>query len=330
MLLVAQDHAVQSATVNDYTVPVAEELKAARLEYALHAAAREFLSRSGKAFRARLVETCFDLVARSDASVPRAACEAIELLHSGTLIVDDIQDGAEVRRGAPALHRAIGVPQAINTGNWLYFVALARLDTLPLTDEAARELTRAAHRCLVRCHEGQSLDLALRVTELRPADLAAIVRDVSARKTGTLMAFAASLGATLANASARELELLTRFGRRAGMALQMLDDLGSFVCESRHAKALEDLRSRRVSWVWAWANERLDAVAFQRLLDQLGRDDELTSLRASIAETVESLGRARVHEELTDAQRELRAVFAPDPVLDAIHVELGRLEKSYG
>lgn len=299
------------------------------LERALVGDARAFLARPGKAFRARLIETSYAL-AGGLGSVPLAAIEAVELLHGGSLIVDDIQDDAEVRRGAPALHRLIGTPRALNTGNWLYFVALARLDALPLEASRGNDLGRAAHRCLVQCHEGQALDLALRVGDVRRLELPAVVRAISALKTGALTGFAARLGAVTAGAPQRVETALAGFGRKVGIALQMLDDLGSFVSPERHHKALEDLRGERVGWTWAWASEVLDAVRYKQLVRLLEQRSELDALRARLAEASEPLGRARVREALEDAEGELTRVFAPSHALDAVHLELLRLEKSYG
>lgn len=300
------------------------------LERALYADARSFLARPGKAFRARLIEGCYRLAGGDGEHVPRAAVEAIELLHGGSLIVDDIQDDAETRRGAPALHRLIGTPRALNTGNWLYFVALARMDTLGLAPEVASELTRAAHRCLMRCHEGQALDLALAVGDLRRAELGSLVHFVSAMKTGALTGFGAQLGATAAGASARVVRTLGSFGKKVGVALQMLDDLGSFIAPSRHHKALEDLRGQRASWVWAWASEALDEHTYHQLLKQLSREGELDSLRERLADASEPLGRERVHRALEAAKSELSILLAPNQALDALHAELTRLEHSYG
>jgi geranylgeranyl pyrophosphate synthase len=262
--------------------------------------------------------------------VPRAAVEAIELLHGGSLIVDDIQDDAETRRGAPALHRTIGTPRALNTGNWLYFVALGRLDALALAPEVARELTRSAHRCLIRCHEGQALDLALAVGDLRRGELGSVVSVISALKTGALTGFAAQLGATAAGASPRVVHTLAGFGKQVGVALQMLDDLGSFVAPSRHHKALEDLRGQRASWVWSWASETLDEHTYRQLLRLLGRESELTTLRERLTDAVHPLGRQRVREALARAQRELGSLHAPTSALEALSAELSRLEHSYG
>jgi geranylgeranyl pyrophosphate synthase len=300
------------------------------LERALYGSAREFLARPGKAFRARLIEGCFRVAGGAEDSVPNAALEAIELLHGGSLIVDDIQDDAETRRGAPALHRTIGTPRALNTGNWLYFVALGKLDTLALPAEVARGLTDSAHRCLMRCHEGQALDLTLVVSDLRRAELGSIVTVISALKTGALTGFAAQLGATAAGAAPRVVSTLTSFGRQVGVVLQMLDDLGSFVADDRHHKALEDLRGQRASWVWAWASETLDEHTYHQWLKQLAREGELSSLRERLADAVEPLGRQRVHEAMERAKRELAPLLVAPSLLEAVHDELTRLEHSYG
>jgi geranylgeranyl pyrophosphate synthase len=302
------------------------------LERALYGAAREFLARPGKQFRARLIETCFALAGGgSDGErIPSVAIEAIELLHGGSLIIDDIQDDAEQRRGAPALHRTIGTPRALNTGNWLYFVALSRLDALGLPAELASPLQRDAHRCLVRCHEGQALDLALAVGDLRRSELPAMVGFVSALKTGALTGFAAQLGATAARAPASVVKQLAGFGKKVGVALQMIDDLSSFVAPAREHKALEDLRGQRASWVWCWASEALDEHTYRQLQKQLCREGELRLLRERLCDAAEALGRVRVRAALERAQDELRPLSAPASLLDEMRAELTKLEHSYG
>ncbi len=299
------------------------------LESTLYGAAREFLARPSKGLRARLIEVSYAVAGGSE-TVPSAAIDMIELLHSGSLIVDDIQDGADLRRGGQALHRVIGMPQALNTGNWLYFVALTRLDELALDDGRARALTHATHRCLVDCHEGQSLDLALKVTDVKRSELPAVASLVTQLKTGEPMGLAARLGATLAGASVYNIETLVAFGKNLGLALQMLDDLGALVAVARHHKGLEDLCNQRVSWVWAWASEVVDAATFDGLISQLGDESKLSTLRASLAEIVEPTGRARVRTLLENSELELRANFSPNCALDLVHADLMRLERSYG
>jgi geranylgeranyl pyrophosphate synthase len=182
----------------------------------------------------------------------------------------------------------------------------------------------------VRCHEGQALDLALRVSELRRGEIASLARAISALKTGALTAFATALGATLAGASPRSLEALSAFGHKVGLVLQMLDDLGSLVSPSRHHKALEDLRGQRVGWGWAWASETVDEVTFKQLVKQLARESELGALRGRLADAVEPLGRMRIRAALQEAERELTSLFAKSQALELVQLELSRLESSYG
>lgn len=308
----------------------AHGLDPALFERSLLAGAREFLARPGKAFRGRLVEACFALAGGARGGLPRAAIEAIELLHAGSLIVDDIQDEASVRRGAPALHRVIGTPRALNTGNWLYFVALSRLSALGLSAEREAALLRAAHQCLVRCHEGQALDLGLQVGGVKGAELAAISGTLSRLKTGALMGFAARLGGEVAGASQASLACLERFGERLGVGLQMLDDLGSFVSDDRRGKALEDLAGERINWVWTWTREGVDEVSFRKLLRDLGRRDDHAELSVRLGVASERIGRARIREELRGALSELRRGFGDSPALSTLEHEIVRLEKSYG
>ncbi|KAF3927806.1 Dimethylallyltranstransferase [Dactylellina cionopaga] len=77
----------------------------------------------------------------------------IDLLHSSSLIVDDIEDGSTLRRGNPSAHMVFGVPQALNSANYLFVKALTEIQKLSpsavaiYTDE------------LRNLHVGQSLDL---------------------------------------------------------------------------------------------------------------------------------------------------------------------------
>lgn len=300
------------------------------LERNLLSLARDFLARPSKAFRARLIEACFVLAGGAPGKVPRACLEAIELLHAGSLIIDDIQDGAETRRGAPALHRMVGTPKALNTGNWLYFVALSRLAELEVEPARGFATLRAAHACLLRCHEGQALDLGVRVSEVKAHELATLANTTSALKTGALIGFAARLGAEAAHAAESDVLALEAFGERIGIALQMLDDLGSFVSAERREKALEDLRGERVSWVWSWARETLDEVTFRKLLRSLGRTEEHAFLCERLAAASEGIGRARARAAIEDACALLRASLGEGCALDGVLSELVRLETSYG
>ena len=54
------------------------------------------------------------------------------MLHNASLLLDDIEDGSELRRGAPTAHKVFGEALTINSANYLYFVALEKVKPLPI------------------------------------------------------------------------------------------------------------------------------------------------------------------------------------------------------
>lgn len=298
--------------------------------------AAAFLARPGKDLRAKLVRAGWRLGGAPPATpeAPQRLEHAIELLHAGSLIVDDVQDESDERRGAPALHRLVGVPLAINTGSWMYFWALAELARLAVPGA----LERAA-LALTRCHQGQALDLATRVVDLEPREVPAVVLATTRLKTGTLCRLAVELGALAAGATAARTAALGDLGEAIGCALQMLDDLGGLVSEARRAKAYEDLRGARPTWAWAWLAEQHDPFAWARFVGLAratvaGADPQ--PLADALAERIEPIGRVRVRVTLDAALAAGRAALErePDgaavlPVLDAVGADFRRMETMY-
>ncbi len=301
---------------------------------ALIGPAEMFLSRPGKRLRSILVETAWHVGGNGTAEgVPERLALVVELLHAGSLIIDDVQDGSELRRGAPALHHAVGVPLAINTGSWMYFWALAEIRELGLPPEVELAAHRAAATSLVRCHQGQALDLATTITDLAISDVARVVDAVTRLKTGELCKLAAELGSLAAGAATPVTHALARLGENVGVALQMLDDLGSLASSARRDKAREDLRAGRPTWPWAWLAER-DRFAWARCIKTaravvkgIEAPDRLADL---LVAEVGAFGRTRIHACLTAALDDVRAVVGTDTATEQLAAELQRMEDSYG
>lgn len=294
---------------------------------------RDFLGRPGKQFRARLVRAAWGLAGGGADAMPEELPLVVELLHAGSLVVDDVQDGSQLRRGAPALHLEIGVPLAINAGNLLYALALERLAHLALPPARELELARRAARAMLRCHEGQALDLAVRAFELPRREVSALVLASTRRKAGALMELAAACGAVGAGASHERVDALCAFGRALGLALQMLDDLSGFASARRREKAREDLRLARPTWAWAWlARESSDEEysAFQERAGDVAGGADPDALIGEFAARVVPLGRRRVHRHLARALDALRRACGDSMEVGELEGEIARLEASYG
>lgn len=122
------------------------------------------ISHPGKAIRSQLI-AAFD----AWLEVPKASLEVITkvvgILHEASLLVDDVQDSSELRRGYPVAHHIFGVPQTINSANYMYFVAVQEL--LKLGNPQALQ-TFADE--LVNLHRGQGMDLFWRDTLTCPSE----------------------------------------------------------------------------------------------------------------------------------------------------------------
>lgn len=300
---------------------------------ALLAPLRELLNRPGKEFRSRLVAAGWEL-AGGDGPVPEELPLLVELLHAGSLVIDDIEDGSAYRRGAPALHCAFGLPIALNTGSLLYFWPLVLVSRLGLDAPTENAIHRKLASTLVRCHHGQALDLATRVSDLAQDAVPAAVEATTRLKTGGLTELASSLGAIATGAPEPIERALATFGGEMGVALQMLDDLGGVTSQRRRHKGHEDLVDGKLTWPWAWIAERLSPPSYARLR-ALARDVERRDvLPEALAETMRHLlggrGKRHVHARLDEALDGLRSALGGDVDLGAVSSELERLEASYG
>jgi len=227
----------------------------------------EFLERPGKQFRGKLVEIGYrlieDVLDESALKLVDKAAGLLEKIHAGSLVVDDIQDESEFRRGQPALHRKYGVPIALNVGNWLYFEPLENIREWGLTAEKEVRVYRLCHQALSRAHLGQAIDLGVAIDTLPRARIAEACWASLELKTGELTGMGIALGALLAGATEEDLQALLHFGKAFGVALQSFDDLGNLgVRAGADPKQLEDLRLRRPSAVWALTAETLDEEQF--------------------------------------------------------------------
>jgi len=298
---------------------------------ALYAPLREFLQRPGKELRAELVTACFHLGGRKEAPPPELPV-IVELLHAGSLIVDDIEDGSLERRGAPALHRIHGVPTALNAGNWLYFFPFEILEQLDLPPHVRLRAYRLMTKTLHECHYGQALDLNARLTDLEQSEVAAVVHTTAQLKTGSLMGLAAALGALAGGAEPTVVDAALRFGRELGVALQMLDDLSGLLSDRRRDKGEEDLKLGRPTWPWSLLSTMLDADAYFDLRERargVQQREPAHSLLVDLRRRLGGHAQKRVHAHLEQAFGRLAEATPNGMQLGALRREIERLERSY-
>ncbi|MGW3290742.1 family 2 encapsulin nanocompartment cargo protein polyprenyl transferase [Streptomyces sp. NPDC001002] len=178
---------------------------------------------AGKAIRPALVLTAAAALGgpRAPAAAVRAAA-AVELVHNFTLLHDDVMDRDTTRRHRPTAWTVFGDADAILAGDALQALALGLLaeDPHPASSAAAARLAA----CVVELCAGQHADTALESRHPGEVTLDEVLTMAEA-KTGALLGCACALGALYAGASDDDVEALDAFGRQAGLAFQLIDDV---------------------------------------------------------------------------------------------------------
>ncbi len=245
------------------------------------------------------------------------AAVAVELVHTFSLLYDDIMDGDPTRRGRPTVWKAYGTGPAVLAGDALFALAVETLASAPgaQVPSAVRHLSTGLND-LVR---GQADDLLF---EPRPWTGPEAVRPdeyraMAERKTGALLGCAAALGAVLAGAPPATITALDRAGRHLGVAFQVIDDLlgiwGDPAVTGKPVHA--DLRRRKKTFpVLAALGTPAAARPLARLLDSAETVETLDEATARRAATLieEAGGRTAA---LAEAHRHIAVV---DSCLDSL------------
>ncbi len=175
----------------------------------------------GKRLRPDLVLRCADIGPAGSAKAVGAAV-AVELLHSASLVHDDLLDDSETRRGVRAVHRHEGASTAVIAGD-----AMIALSWRAIAGEGPGAVDDLGAALSEMCR-GQALEEALRFDATATAT---DVLKVAELKTGALLKAACRIGARVGGCSPEQVEALGQFGSDFGVALQLMDDVLDLVAD---------------------------------------------------------------------------------------------------
>ncbi|KAH9258956.1 hypothetical protein BASA82_000311 [Batrachochytrium salamandrivorans] len=253
--------------------------------------------------------------------VPLAKLEVVKqvvgMLHTASLVVDDIEDESPTRRGEPSAHVVFGLARALNAGNYAYFLALERVLALQ-SSECVEVFTRE----MLNLHRGQGRDIFWRESQYHATEYE--YRNMVVDKTGGLfrlaiqMLFALSPTLHLASSAARiQLETnLLALSDDLACYFQIRDDFINLASPKFHKSKgfCEDITEGKLSFIVLHSLVRLELAQKQELalilqskttaraqvkralmlLHTTGSFDYtqqyLTTLEQSISQTVSALG----------------------------------------
>jgi octaprenyl-diphosphate synthase len=166
---------------------------------------------------------------------------SVELLHTATLLHDDVVDLSELRRGRPAAHAVFGNRRAVLVGDYLY----ARASSM-IVEDGDPEIQWLFSDTIRRMAEGELLQLA---RGFDPEVTETVYFDVIERKSAALLSAASEAGAILGAVTRAERRRLSDFGRQIGLAFQLRDDALDYAGgeEELGKRPYDDLREGKVT-----------------------------------------------------------------------------------
>jgi geranylgeranyl pyrophosphate synthase/predicted secreted hydrolase len=280
-----------------------------QLARSLIAPVREITDRGGKSWRSYAALACCDVV-QGDSRRYVQWLSIPELMHVGSLIVDDVQDKSTVRRGKPTAHVLYGEPIAINAGTYAYFLAQKGLIAIDVTPPQRMRIYDLYFEAMRAGHAGQALDLD-GPSELMPAavasgDSSALEARILAThrlKTAAPAGALARMGAITGGGNEAQIEAVGAFFEALGLAFQLMDDVLNLRGFKGDLKAkAEDISNGTITLPIAKAMSRLsesDRASVWRTLSSKPKD------AAVVAEVVQKLEACGAIQAVSEQAREL-------------------------
>ncbi|KAJ1972464.1 hypothetical protein H4R35_004662 [Dimargaris xerosporica] len=266
----------------------------------------------GKRFRTSLINAFNHWL-----NVPQPALDTIttviEMLHTASLLIDDVEDDSDLRRGIPVAHKIFGAPATINSANYVYFLALQKVGRMNRP-----ELVQVFTEELIRLHQGQGMEIYWRDNLVCPTQdqYLAMIRN----KTGGLLRLAVKLMQRCSTVTADFVPLVDHLG----VYFQVRDDYMNLRSTqySTNKGYCEDIQEGKYSFPVIHsihtdtANHQLTSILKQRtadadvkkyalkIMDRTGSFaytlEYLQQCETTICRTIQSLGPNLLLEKVLD------------------------------
>ncbi|MBK8718187.1 MAG: polyprenyl synthetase family protein [Deltaproteobacteria bacterium] len=258
---------------------------------------RDITDRGGKAWRSYAALACCDVVGGDSRKFVQWLAMP-EFMHVGSLIVDDVQDRSDVRRGGPTVHRVYGDAHAINSGTAAYFMGQKLLNSDEVSHADRLRLYDLYFEALRAGHAGQALDIEgfddVVDDAVARGDGPALEHRILAihrLKTAAPAAGLARMGAVAGGGSEAQIEAVGDFFEGLGLAFQIIDDVLNLRGFGRGLKATgEDIMCGKVTLPVAKAFGALPLARRQWLWQTLRSKPQDPAVVAECIAAIEACG----------------------------------------
>ena len=219
-----------------------------------------------------------------------------EVIHNGTLMVDDVEDSSEFRRGKPCTYKIYGLDIAVNAGNAMYYLPLLPLikNKEKISKEKLCKVYEIYVQEMISLSLGQAMDISwhkgiANADKLEERDYL----QMCAYKTGTLARMSAKIAAVLADANEELTDKIGHFAESIGIAFQMQDDIldltGEEFAEKKGGRG-QDITEGKRSLIVIHTLKVADAKDRKRLIEILNMHTSDQKLKDEAIKIMEKYG----------------------------------------
>eukprot|EP01089_Gocevia_fonbrunei_P009137 TRINITY_DN210_c0_g1_i1.p1 TRINITY_DN210_c0_g1~~TRINITY_DN210_c0_g1_i1.p1 ORF type:complete len:399 (+),score=114.54 TRINITY_DN210_c0_g1_i1:39-1199(+) len=285
----------------------------------------DILDRGGKRWRPVLLFLIAEAL-KGDMEKIKDLLVICEVVHNGTLAVDDIEDSSETRRGKKCLHLIYGVDVAINAGNGMYYFPTIVFKHLrgKVPDSTLLSAYELYCQEMINLHFGQGFDIWWHGGKKNPTIDQYL--QMCAYKTGTLARLSAKLSALFSNGTPQQIEAIGKFAEAIGVGFQIQDDILNLVgdklaaTKGQHGEDIhEGKRTLMVLHSFDVAPKH-ESKRLEEILNAHPTDQKIIDEAIAIINKNGSIKFAaqKAKEIVTVAWKELEAVLPPSEARDKL------------
>jgi len=186
------------------------------------------MDRGGKRWRVLLGKYLYESIEKKEIGRLLKLFLMVEIIHNASLVIDDIEDDSDLRRGAPCIHKIYGIDLSINFGNFLYFVPNLILNQFngDLTLKQKTDIRKFIDEEMVSVHLGQNFDIIghsgfREIANFTYQDY----KTICANKTGCMVRLVTKIVGALVSYDEAQVKNLSDFATDIAIAFQIRDDV---------------------------------------------------------------------------------------------------------
>ncbi|UCH88523.1 MAG: polyprenyl synthetase family protein [Thermoplasmata archaeon] len=227
----------------------------------------EYLSRlRGKRFRPLVVILSYKVVGGKEVEEIIPLASALELIHTATLIHDDINDNSTLRRGHETVYNKFGMSKALIMGDYLFSIGFK------LGGSYGKNIVELVAELSTKLAEGEFIHLR---NARNPSLDESTYLDIIERKTSGPIIGGAKIGAIVGKGTPEAVETMGHYGRNLGMAFQIIDDILDITgtAEQIGKPVSADLKNGKLTLPIIYALEELEGEPNKKLIQVIENDN---------------------------------------------------------